>query len=168
MKFWIFRPNFIHSSDLTCHSTCPLPQRILLSRGRTVSTSHFLGPVALLGGSAIKRYTKQTSNIENPHIGSRVILTFMGPTAYLCSALLWCETATGAKTITLPETLWKSHLSVTFGGRFASAKRFCLFWSPSSQEKSIFHEISACETYHGCNHANLGAVQSFSVSYGLS
>ena len=66
-------------------------------------------------------------------------------------------------------TVSTSHIwSLTCGGRFASAKRFCIFWSPSSQEKSIFHEISACETCHGCNHANLGLVQTFSVSYGSS
>ena len=51
-------------------------------------------------------------------------------------------------------TVSTSHIwSLTCGGRFASAKRFCLFWSPSSQEKSIFHEISAPETCHRCNHA---------------
>ena len=31
-KFSIFRPNFTHSLRLSCHSTCPLPQRILLSK----------------------------------------------------------------------------------------------------------------------------------------
>ena len=100
-KSLIFLPKSIHSSDLTCHSTCPLSQRILLSKRKN--------------------------------------------------------------------RLCQSHLeSSRVGGRFASAKRFCLFWSPSSQEKSIFHEISACETCHGCNHANLDSVPYFSISYGLS
>ena len=31
-KYKIFAPNFAHSLRLNCHSTCPLPQRILLSK----------------------------------------------------------------------------------------------------------------------------------------
>ena len=100
VKSSIFLPEFIHSSDFTCHSTCPLPQRILLSKRKN--------------------------------------------------------------------RLYESHSESHVWGRFASAKRFCLFWSPSSQEKSIFHEISAPETCQGCNHANLELIQSFSISYGLS
>ena len=37
------------------------------------------------------------------------MLAFMGPTVHLCTVLLSSKTATGAKTFTLPETLWKSH-----------------------------------------------------------
>ena len=40
VKSSIFLPKSIHNSNLTCHSTCPLPQRILLSKRKTVSTSH--------------------------------------------------------------------------------------------------------------------------------
>ena len=43
----------------------------------------------------------------------------------------------------------KSAWRVTSGGRFASAKRICWFWSPSSQENSIFrkfHDFSGAPT----------------------
>ena len=85
---------------LNCHSTCPMPQRILLS--------------------------KRTSRLY--------------------------------------ESLLSSHV----GGRLASARRICWFWSPSSMENSIFHEISSFDTCHGSNHANLDPAQTFSISYGLS
>ena len=74
------------------------------------------------------------------------------------------------KNITLQED--KPSLRVTSelprGGRLASARRICWFWSPNSMENSMFDEISSSGTCHGCTHANLGPVQTFSISYGLS
>ena len=74
------------------------------------------------------------------------------------------------KNITLQED--KPSLRVTSelprGGRLASARRICWFWSPNSMENSIFHEISSSDTCHGCTHANLDLAQTFSISYGLS
>ena len=49
-------------------------------------------------------------------------------------------------------------------GRFASANRICVFQSLRGLENASFRDFSACETYHGCDHANLGPYQLFAQS----
>ena len=54
VKSSLFLPFFIHSSDLTCHSTCPLPQRVLLSKRKNrLYESHLESHV--LGGDSRQR-----------------------------------------------------------------------------------------------------------------
>ena len=54
-----------------------------------------------------------------------------------------------------------SHFLDTLGGRFASAKRIRQFWCENSQEKSIFHEISASEHATGAPMQTLTSLRIF-------
>ena len=99
-KSSLFLPNFIHMSSPTCHSTCPLPQRVLLS--------------------------KRTSR------------------------------------------LYESLLNACAAPFLRKQSDFAYFEVSNSQENAIFRDFPACETCHGCNHANLGRAQTFSTAYGLS
>ena len=99
-KIQLFQKFPTHSLRSTCHSTCPLPQRILLS--------------------------KRTSRLYE-------------------SLLITCVPS------------------------FLREQRNFAFWdSQKSPESAIFDDCSACETYHGCTHANLGLAQSCFMSYVLS
>ena len=82
-----------------------------------------------MAGFSFEKAAKLWGFDQNPSVGSRIMLDWRVSMLHLCTAHLWCKSATGAKRITRWGTFSTNHVTVPnqyeagLGGRFASAKR---------------------------------------------
>ena len=71
----------------------------------------FIWNLVVMAGSAFEKTEKLCGFHEFSLVGSRVMLDWRVPTAYLCPAPLWYKSATGAKRITRWGTFSTSHVT---------------------------------------------------------
>ena len=86
VKSSIFVPKSTHSLHFTCHSTCPLPQRVLLSKRTGRLHESFSGHCGHTACSAYVFSSHLKADINFSQVTSRLKLQFSMPIARFCSS----------------------------------------------------------------------------------
>ena len=121
---------------------------------KIMSKTNLLAPLRVMVVSAIKIPSKLWGFHKKRLVRSRAMLYFVVSKLHLCPTYLWSEFTTGTNRITLRGTFSTSHFDVwAFFLRKQSDFAFLEVRNPS--EINVFHENSACQTFHSCNHVSM-------------